>query len=330
MRLLAAPDKFRGTLTAAAAAEAIAAGARAAGWTAAELPLADGGEGTLDALGGANRSTLVTGPLGTPVEAPWRLADGVAVIEAARASGLALVGGKEGNDPVRATTRGTGELVAAALAAGAERVVVGVGGSATTDGGLGAVEVLREHAPFAVPVRVCCDVQTRFVDAAAVYGPQKGATPRQVRELTARLRELAARYRAELGVDVEALLGAGAAGGLAGGLAALGAELAPGFELVAEAVGLDAALGRADLVVSGEGFLDATSFAGKVVGGVLRRARRRAVPVLVVAGHGEASALARVRSVSLVARFGRERAWADAARCVADAVREELSSERAG
>ena len=330
MRLLAAPDKFRGTLTAAAAAEAIAAGARAAGWTAAELPLADGGEGTLDALGGANRSTLVTGPLGTPVEAPWRLADGVAVIEAARASGLALAGGKEGNDPVRATTRGTGELVAAALAAGAERVVVGVGGSATTDGGLGAVEVLREHAPFAVPVRVCCDVQTRFVDAAAVYGPQKGATPRQVRELTARLRELAARYRAELGVDVEALLGAGAAGGLAGGLAALGAELAPGFELVAEAVGLDAALGRADLVVSGEGFLDATSFAGKVVGGVLRRARRRAVPVLVVAGHGEASALARVRSVSLVARFGRERAWADAARCVADAVREELSSARAG
>src|SRR5581483_2662484 len=150
---------------------AMAAGARAAGWTPAELPLADGGEGTLDALGGANRSIVVAGPL-------------VAPIEAARASGLALAGGRSRNDPVRATTRGTGELVAAALDAGAEQILVGVGGSATTDGGLGAVEVLQERAPFGARVLVCCDVETGFVDAAAVFGPQKGATPAQVAELT--------------------------------------------------------------------------------------------------------------------------------------------------
>jgi len=330
VRLLAAPDKFRGTLTAADAARAIAAGAAQAGWSGDELPLADGGEGTLDALGGANRTSIVTGPLGEPVEAAWRLADGVAVVEAARASGLALAGGRERNDPVRATTRGTGELVAAALAAGAERVLVGVGGSATTDGGLGAVEVLHEHAPFGVPVQVCCDVETGFVDAAAVYGPQKGATPAQVRELTERLRELAARYRDEFGVDVESLPRAGAAGGLAGGLAALGAELESGFEVVADAVGLDEALGRADLVVTGEGFLDETSFAGKVVGGVLSRAERQGVRALVVAGGGEPEALARVHTVSLVERFGRKRAWADAAGCIAEAVGAELSGPRGG
>jgi len=329
VRLLAAPDKFRGTLTAAEAARAIAAGAATAGWSADELPLADGGEGTLDALGGGNRATAVTGPLGAPVEAAWRLADGVAVIEAARASGLAVAGGRERNDPVRATTRGTGELVAAALAAGATRVIVGVGGSATTDGGLGAVEVLRDQAPFAVPVQVCCDVETRFVDAAAVFGPQKGATAAQVEELTARLRELAVRYRDELGVDVSALPRAGAAGGLAGGLAALGAELAPGFEVIADAVGLDEAIGLADLVVTGEGFLDRTSFAGKVVGGVLRRAERQGVRALVVAGAGEPGALARVGgALSLVERFGRARAWADAGGCLTEAVGEELSAPR--
>ena len=322
MRLLAAPDKFRGTLTAVAAARAIAAGAREAGAEAAELPLADGGEGTLDALGGANRETVVTGPLGDPVRAGWRLAEGVAVIESARASGLELAGGRGGNDPVHATTRGTGELVAAALDAGAARVVVGVGGSATTDGGLGAVEALRSRAPFPVPVQVCCDVRTPFVRAAAVYGPQKGATPAQVAELTGRLEALARRYRDELGVDVEALTGAGAAGGLAGGLAALGAELAPGFDVVAALVGLDRALAGVDLVVTGEGRLDATSFAGKVVGGVLERARAAGVEALVVAGDGDPDAVARAGAVTLVARFGRRRAWAEAAPCLAAAVRD--------
>jgi glycerate 2-kinase len=318
VRLLAAPDKFRGTLTAVDAARAMAAGAAAAGWDFAELPLADGGEGTLDALGGANRTTAVTGPLGEVVDAGWRLDDGVAVVEMARASGLDLAGGRESNDPLDATTRGTGELVAAALDGGASRVLVGVGGSATTDGGLGAVEVLRPYAPL--PVQVCCDVQTMFVDAAAVYGPQKGATPVQVEELTRRLRELAERYRTEFGIDVERLPGAGAAGGLAGGLAALGGELAPGFDVVADSVALDEALSRSDLVVTGEGFVDATSFAGKVVGGVLRRAQAAGVTAFVVAGDGEPDALARIRGVSLVARFGRKRAFDDAAACATQAV----------
>ncbi|MCU1354303.1 MAG: glycerate kinase, partial [Acidimicrobiales bacterium] len=139
---MAAPDKFRGTATAAEVAGAIATGARRAGARCTEVPVADGGEGLLDVLGGPNRMTVVTGPLGDPVEAPWRLARGTAVIEMARASGLALVGGAEGNDSIAAATHGTGELIAAALDAGAKRVIVGVGGSATTDGGLGALRAL--------------------------------------------------------------------------------------------------------------------------------------------------------------------------------------------
>jgi glycerate kinase len=323
-RLLAAPDKFRGTLTAAEAAAAIGVGAERAGWAARTLPLADGGEGTLDALGGANRSTVVTGPLGRPVAAGWRLEAGVAVVAAARAAGLDLVGGAGRNDPLAATTRGVGELVAAAVDAGAERVVVAVGGSATTDGGLGAVEALRGHAPFPVPVAVACDVDTLFLDAADVFAPQKGADPDQVRALRERLAELAARYADELGVDVTGRPGAGAAGGLAGGLAALGAELVPGFELVAGAVGLDAAISGSDLVVTGEGSFDATSFAGKVVGGVLERATRFAAPVLVVAGEVAAEAGARARALSLSERFGRERARSEAADCIAEILAVEL------
>lgn len=324
MRLLAAPDKFRGSVSAVEAARAMAAGARAAGWTCREIPLADGGEGTLDAFGGPDRTTTVTGPLCEPVEAAWRLDDGVAVIEMARASGLALAGGRERNDPLWATTRGTGELIAAALEAGARRVVVGVGGSATTDGGLGAVEALRAYAPFPVPVQVACDVATTFVDAAPVFGPQKGASPTQVEELRERLRLLALRYRDELGVDVTALRGGGAAGGLAGGLAALGAELVPGFELIAEALGLDAALAQADLVVTGEGRLDETSFAGKVVGGIAQRAAERGLPLLAVAGDVDPQVTARVRAVSLLERFGEERAWRDTAACIAEAVEAEM------
>ncbi|HZR92951.1 MAG TPA: glycerate kinase [Gaiellaceae bacterium] len=331
MHLVAAPDKFRGSIAAPAAARAIAAGAEAAGWTARELPLADGGEGTLDALGGPNRTTVVTGPLGTPVQAGWRLEDGRAVVEMARASGLALAGGAEANDPLRATTRGTGELIAAAIEAGAREILVGVGGSAATDGGLGAVEALAELAPFparGVAVRVACDVTTRFSEAARVYGPQKGASPEQVRHLSERLHELARRYRVELGVDVEQLAGAGAAGGLAGGLAALGAELAPGFELVAEAVGLDAALAGADLVVTGEGRVDETSFAGKVVGGVASRAAARGLDVLVVAGEVAAQLPAGVTGISLLERFGASRAWRDTALCIAEAVTASLAAPR--
>jgi glycerate kinase len=271
-RAVACPDKFRGTLDAAAAAAAMGRGLRTAGFEdVVEIPLADGGEGTLDALlaarGGARRQVSVTGPLGPPVRAEWgRLPDGTAVVEMATASGLALVDGR--NDPLRASTRGTGELIAAAAASGARRIIVGVGGSATTDGGLAAVEALG-WSLAGLDVVVACDVATGFTAAAEVYGPQKGATAAQVALLTRRLEQLADVYLRRTGVDVRELEGAGAAGGLAGGLAALGARLEPGFDVVAQAAGLDAALEGAELAVTGEGKLDVTSFEGKVVGGVL-------------------------------------------------------------
>lgn len=276
-----APDKFKGTLTASEAAEAMARGVRAAGFDEVRtVPLADGGDGTLDVLvanlGGSRRRARVTGPLGDPVDAEWALLpDGTAVVEAARASGLLLVRGR--TDPLRASTRGTGELIAAALRAGAARVIVGVGGTATTDGGLGALEALR-WTLGGTEVVVACDVGTRFLDAARCFGPQKGASEAQVALLTRRLERLADLYLARTGIDVRALEGAGAAGGLAGGLAAIGARLEPGFEVVAGAVALDAALAGADLALTGEGRLDATSFSGKVVGGVLDWAADVGVP----------------------------------------------------
>ena len=175
-----------------------------------------------------------------------------AVVEMARASGLALVPGS--NDPLRATTVGTGELIRAALDEGVRRVLVAVGGSATVDGGLGALEALDFDLRGAEVV-VACDVTTRFVDAAPVFGPQKGADAAAVAELQHRLTELAERYRTDHGVDVRELPGSGAAGGLAGGLAALGARLVPGAELVADVVGLNEALSGASLVAHGRGAL---------------------------------------------------------------------------
>jgi glycerate 2-kinase len=322
---LAAPDKFRGSLRAVEVADALADGARRAEWGCRKLPLADGGEGTLEALGGVNRVSVVSGPLGTPVEAGWRLEDGAAVIEAAGASGLSLAGGASANDPVRASTHGTGELIAAALAAGAESIVVAVGGSATTDGGLGAVEALGWQ-PLAARVRVACDVRTPFLEAAATFGPQKGATPEQVALLSERLGEIAGRYRKELGIDVTGLRGAGAAGGLAGGLAALGAQLVPGFQLVAGRLDLENALAGADIVLTGEGRLDRTSFAGKIVGELLALCGRQAIPALVVAGEIEDALDCPSPAVSLVARYGRDRAWEDPAGCIADAAAEALGA----
>ena len=288
MIALACPDKFRGTLSAPQAAEALARGLRAAGFDEVRvLPLADGGEGTMEALlaarGGGRRSASVTGPLGEPVEAAWGvLPDGTAVVESAAASGLALVAGD--NDPLAATSRGTGELIAAAVRAGARRVLVAVGGSAMTDGGLGAVTALG-WSLAGVEVTVACDVETGFLDAAAVFGPQKGATVAQVSLLSRRLERLAEVYRDRTGVDVTGLRHAGAAGGLAGGLAALGARLEIGFDVVARTCGLEAALAGAGLVVTGEGRLDATSFEGKVVGGALEWAEAEGVRArAVVAG----------------------------------------------
>jgi glycerate kinase len=271
-RAVVCPDKFRGTLRADEVARAMAAGAARAGFDdVVELPLADGGEGTLDTLlaatGGSRRTARVTGPLGDPVDAEWGvLTGGLAVVEMARASGLGLVAGH--NDPLRASTRGTGELIAAVRAQGFTRVLVAVGGSATTDGGLAAVEALGWSLQ-GMKVTVACDVETAFAAAAEVYGPQKGASGAQISLLTRRLKLLADQYRSRTGVDVAQLTGAGAAGGLAGGLAAIGAELASGFDVVAEAVGLEAALEGADLALTGEGKLDPSSLVGKVVGGVL-------------------------------------------------------------
>ena len=332
-RLLAAPDKFRGSASAPEVAGAVAAAAAAAGWSCVRLPLADGGEGTLDAFGGGNRTTRVTGPHGRPVDAAWQLGDdGVAVVESALASGLVLAGGAEGNDAVAATTRGTGELIAAALEEGARRVVVSLGGSATTDGGLGAVDVLARYAPFdgrdgRAEVLVACDVRTPFRDAAVVFGPQKGATPPEVAELTARLSALADDYRERFGVDVTAVEGAGAAGGLGGGLAALGARLVPGFPLIAEHTGLAEAVAAADAVITGEGRLDAESFNGKVVGGVLEIAAGHGVPALVVAGVVDDAVAGRATSISLVETFGAEASWRDPLGCVTRATSRWIEQE---
>jgi glycerate kinase len=165
--------------------------------------------------------------LGDPVEAAWfELDDNTAAIESALASGLALAGGPKRNDPVRADTSGVGELIAAAVKAGSRRLLIGMGGSATTDGGWGALEVLEPHSRLAgVDLTVACDVKTRFAQAARDFAPQKGASPAQVELLARRLDRLAQVYLQRFGVDVAAMDGSGAAGGLAGGLAALGATL---------------------------------------------------------------------------------------------------------
>ena len=184
-----APDKFKGTLSAAEAAAAMARGLRNAGFDDVRVvPMADGGDGTLDtlvaAVGGSRRTARVTGPLGDPVDAEWALiGESTAVVETAKASGLLLVKGR--NDPLRATTRGTGELIGVALRSGVRRVVLGVGGSATTDGGLGAVDALGWTLGGAELI-VACDVDTRFLDAARRFGPQKGASDAQVSLLTRR------------------------------------------------------------------------------------------------------------------------------------------------
>lgn len=337
--MVAAPDKFRGTATAAEVAAAIGRAARTAGWRCDEVPVADGGDGLLDVLGGPNRTTLVTGPLGDPVEAGWRYERGTAVIEMARASGLLLAGGPEGNDPIAADTHGTGELIREAVETGATRLIIGLGGSATTDGGLGALRALYPPQRLrGVELLVACDVRTSFLDAAEVFGPQKGASRAQVRLLSNRLARLADVYLEDHGVDVRPLPGAGAAGGLAGGLAAIGAQLLDGFALVAEEVELDQAIEGADLVVTGEGFLDDASFEGKVVGGVAEMAADLGVPVVAVVGEEvdsdevrDAAARSGLEQViSLVERCGRERALGDAVGCVEELAAELLGARSSG
>jgi glycerate 2-kinase len=336
-RVLIVPDKFRGTVDAAQVAAGMAGAAVELGWEVTVLPMSDGGEGLLDACAALCpelESTTVTGPDGAPVPAEWRVGGALAVVESARASGLALVGGGEGNDPVGATSRGTGELmVAAARRLGhGGTLIVGLGGTATTDGGIGAVQAVEEAGGLGgITLIVACDVDVPFADAAPLFGPQKGARPDQVAALADRLDRLALSYRSRYGIDVAGLPRAGAGGGLGGGLALLGGELRSGYGLVGDLVGLGAGFECADRVVTGEGALDASSFSGKVVGGVVADASARDLATLVVAGRSTPEGAARARNagcdvVSLIERFGPTAATTGTLACIRTVTAEWLGS----
>jgi glycerate 2-kinase len=285
-RFLVAPDSFKGTFDAFAVTEAIAAGIEAGGGSADRCPVADGGEGTmavlLAALGGEQHEVEVHDPLRRPIAASFGLlGDGeTAVVETAQASGLSLVSPAE-RDPERADTFGTGELIAAAIASGARKVLVAVGGSATTDGGRGALEALREAGvPGAASIEVLCDVQAPYEDAARLFAPQKGAGASAVERLAEGLERLAA----ELPRDPRGVPMTGCAGGLSGGLWAHGAKLRPGAAFVLERIGFDSRLVAADAVVGGEGCFDAQSMRGKVVGEIAARCGRAEKPLHLVVG----------------------------------------------
>lgn len=321
--IVVAPAPFKGALPAAGAARAIGAGVRLAlpDCEIRSSPVADGGEGTMDALiaalGGRRRPVTVADPLGRPVEAAiGELPGGVAVVELAQASGYERLRPDE-RDPEPAGTRGTGELILAALDLGVRRIVVGLGGSATTDGGLGLARALGVRALDAdgaelegrgsdmarvaridlsgrdprladTVIQVACDVDNPFHGprgAARVFGPQKGAGPDAVARLDAGLAQLARVVREETGVDLQELPGAGAAGGAAGGLAALlGAELTPGAPLVLEAMGFADRLEGAALCITGEGRIDATTSAGKAPVAVARACAAAGVPCVALCG----------------------------------------------
>ncbi len=283
---LVAPDSFKGTFSAREVAAAVAAGLREAGREARELPVADGGEGTMevlvDALGGEVRRATVSDPLGRPVEAGFAvLPDGSGVVEMAQASGLSLVAEDE-RDAWSASTRGTGELIAAAVEAGAPHVIVTVGGSATTDGGAGALEALKEAGVGPrLELHVVCDVRVPFEDAPRVFGPQKGADAAMVKRLEQRLDELAASFpRDPRGEPMT-----GCAGGLSGGLwAAHGATLVPGAPYVLDAIGFDALMRESAFVVTGEGSLDEQTLEGKIVGELATRCRQGGVACHAIVG----------------------------------------------
>jgi len=261
VRALACPASLKGVLTAAEAAAALADGLRSAGADAIELPVADGGEGTAEALwlarGGEWREANVHDAFGARRRARWLvLPDGTAVVESAAAAPL----DPSRLDPLTASSRGFGELVAAALAGGAKGLVLGLGGTATMDAGVGFLEVVGR---LPVPALAACDVTARLLDAPRLFGPQKGADPDGIAELE---RRFAARE--EL-VSIRHKPGSGAAGGLGAALASLGAELVSGAGYVLDAVGFDAS--AFDLVVTGEGRVDATTSLGKAPGEVVRR-----------------------------------------------------------
>lgn len=326
--VLLAFDKFRGTADNGQLTAAAAAAADRLGWEVKAVALADGGEGSLDALGGPNRTAEVTDPLGRTIEAGWRLEGKSAFIEMSAASGLALVGGAERNQPMEASTVGTGQLISKAIEVGARDIYVFLGGSATTDGGLGALRAMPPPARLKeINLVVACDVETLFVDAASEFGTQKGASAAQVKMLSRRLERLQQIYFDDYAVDLRERPGSGAAGGLAGGLMAVGAETVAGFELLADHVGLDQLLPDVDLCITGEGKLDHTSFHGKVVGGVHTWARDLGVPAVaivgVVAEGVEAPGGLVVRS--LTEEYGSEAALGDTLRLVEELAESVLS-----
>src|SRR4051812_37371789 len=288
MRLLVAPDSFKGTLRASEVCAAVARGIEAAGLDPPDsCPVADGGEGTMEALllalGGETAGATVRDPLGREVQAGFALLEdgGTAVVEVAAASGFALLGEDE-RDPEAATSHGTGDLIAAAIDAGAQVVLVGVGGSATMDGGAGAIEALEDAGGArGAQIVVLADVRTPFDRAAAVFAPQKGADPAAVRRLTQRLD----RFARELPRDPRGMPTSGAAGGISGGLwAAFGAKLEPGAPFVLDAVGYDERARASFAVVLGEGRLDDTTLHGKAVFEAATRARQMGVPAHAVVG----------------------------------------------
>jgi glycerate kinase len=321
VRILVAPDKFKGSLTAVAAAEAIGAGLCQARRDVEVVlaPVADGGDGTVDAAVAAGYEPVrvtVTGPTGLPVAASFALSGDTAVVEMAEASGLRRLPGGA-NAALTATTYGTGELVRAALDRGARRVVLGVGGSATTDGGTGMARALgvrfldrqgRELPPGGaalqdlhaismdgldprvrdVEIVVASDVDNPLVGergAAAVYAPQKGAGPADVAELEAGLAKLGYVVAEQLRVDLATMPGAGAAGGTAGGAVAfLGASIHSGIDFLLDLVRFPVALETANLVITGEGSLDRQSLAGKAPWGVAQAAGGAGVPVVALVG----------------------------------------------
>ena len=279
MRALLCPASLKGVLPARSAAAALARGVQASGGEAVELPIADGGEGTADAvqaaLGGAWNEAVVSDPLGRPHPARWlTLPDGRAVVEAAAAIGLPLLTVAE-RDPLVASSRGLGELVLAALRESPSALLVGLGGSATVDGGAGLRQVLRA---LPVPASVLCDVRTTLADSARLFGPQKGATAETVPLLERRLAAL------EELVPYAGVAGAGAAGGLGAAFAALGAELVEGAPTVLDLLGFDARLPETDLVVTGEGQVDRTTAEGKAPGVVAARCAAAGVRCVVFGG----------------------------------------------
>jgi glycerate 2-kinase len=316
LNVLVAPDSFKGTYSAREVAAALARGLRAGGLEAVELPIADGGEGTMDALGGEVRTASVSDPLGRPVEARFSmLEDGrTAVVETAEASGLRLVAESE-RDSYAASTRGTGELIAAAVETGARSILLAVGGSATTDGGAGALEAL-DAAGVDIPITVLCDVRSAWEDAPRVFGPQKGADERTVRRLEKRLDALADRApRDPRGVPMT-----GCAGGLSGGLWAFrGARLVPGAAYVLDAIGFDELMRGARFVVTGEGRLDAQTLEGKACAEVATRARQGGVACHAVVGQNDLDPFrARVLDFGLVLEATDEAALEAASRRLAE------------